>query len=90
MLHEKISESIIGGAMTVLNKLRPGLDEKLYERALVIELTKRGHKIEQQKSFTVRYDGLEIGSLAPDLIVDDAIIADPKVVTFSTKRISRK
>lgn len=81
MLHEKISESIIGGAMTVLNKLRPGLDEKLYERALVIELTKRGHKIEQQKPFTVRYDGLEIGSLVPDLIVDDAIIADPKVVT---------
>jgi GxxExxY protein len=34
----------IGAAMTVLNTLRPGLDEKLYERALVIELRKRGHK----------------------------------------------
>ena len=79
MLHEKITESIIGAAMKVLNELKPGLDEKLYERALVIELAKRGHKIDQQKQFVVHYDGVEIGTLVPDLIVDDAIIADPKV-----------
>lgn len=80
MLHEKTTESIIGAAMTVLNTLKPGLDEKLYERALVIELTKRGHKISQQKPFVVFYDGVEIGTLVPDLIVDNAVIADPKVV----------
>jgi len=28
--------------MTVLNALKPGLDEKLYERALVIELHRMG------------------------------------------------
>lgn len=67
--------------MAVLNTLKPGLDEKLYERALVIELTKRGHKIDQQKPFPVYYEGVEIGTLVPDLIVDDAVIADPKVVT---------
>ena len=66
--------------MTVLNTLKPGLDEKLYERALVIELTKRGHKIDQQKPFPVCYEGVEIGTLIPDLIVDDAVIADPKVI----------
>lgn len=38
MLYPEISESIIGAAMTVLNELKPGLDEKLYENALVIEL----------------------------------------------------
>ena len=81
MLHEKITESIIGAAMIVLNTLKPGLDEKLYERALVIELTKRGHKVEQQKPFPVYYDNIEIGTLVPDLIVDDAVITDPKVVT---------
>lgn len=81
MLHEKLTEDIIGAAMTVLNKLKPGLDEKLYERALVLELVKRGHKVEQQRAFPVYYDGSEIGTLIPDLIVDDAVIADPKVVT---------
>tara|TARA_R110002111_G_scaffold80496_1_gene127291 strand:+ start:721 stop:1095 length:375 start_codon:yes stop_codon:yes gene_type:complete len=80
LLHQEITEIIIGSAMTVLNTLKPGLDEKLYERALVIELTKRGHKVEQQKPFTVSYDGEEIGKLIPDLIVDEKVIADPKVV----------
>ena len=90
MLHEKITESIIGAAMKVLNELKPGLDEKLYERALVIELTKRGHKVDQQKQFVVRYDGQEIGTLVPDLIVDDAVIADPKVATdFSETHVAQ-
>ena len=81
MLHEKLTEDIIGAAMTGLNKLKPGLDEKLYERALALELVKRGHKVEQQRAFHVYYDEAEIGTLIPDLIVDDAVIADPKVVT---------
>jgi GxxExxY protein len=81
LIHKKLSESIIGAAMTVLNTLKPGLDEKLYERALVIELRKRGHKVEPQKEFPVHYDGELIGTLVPDLIVDELVIADPKVVT---------
>jgi len=44
MLHEEITKNIIGAAMAVLNELRPGLDEKLYENALVIELRARGHR----------------------------------------------
>jgi len=81
MLHETVTEAIIGAAMTVLNTLKPGLDEKLYERALAIELAKRGHKVEQQRPFPVRYDGVEIGTLIPDMIIDSVAIADPKVVT---------
>jgi hypothetical protein len=32
MIHEELSHEIIGAAMVVLNELKPGLDEKLYER----------------------------------------------------------
>jgi len=67
--------------MTVLNELKPGLDEKLYENALVIELRERGHEIEQQRRFDVAYKSHAIGTLIPDLIVDGAIIVDTKVVT---------
>ena len=35
LIHKELSGKIIGAAMTVLNELRPGLDEKLYENALV-------------------------------------------------------
>jgi GxxExxY protein len=81
MKHRDVTEVVIGAAMTVLNTLRPGLDEKLYERALVIELTKRGHTVEQQRQFPVFYDGQNIGVLIPDLIVDGVVIVDTKVVT---------
>jgi GxxExxY protein len=81
LMHKELSECIIGAAMLVLNTLKPGLDEKLYERALKIELCKRGRKVEDQKQFMVWYDGHHIGTLVPDLIVDDLVIADPKVVT---------
>ena len=81
LIHEDLSEAIIGSAMHVLNTLKPGLDEKLYENALVIELRKHGHEVEQQRSFPVHYDGQLIGTLVPDLIVDGAVIADPKVVS---------
>ena len=81
MLHEEITKDIIGAAMAVLNELRPGLDEKLYENALVIELRARGHAVEQQREYPVHYRGQFIGKLIPDLIVDGKVIADPKVVT---------
>jgi len=81
MLHEEITKDIIGAAMAVLNELRPGLDEKLYENALVIELRLRGHTVEQQREYPVNYRGEFIGKLVPDLIVDGKVIADPKVVT---------
>ena len=81
LIHEELSGDIIGAAMTVLNELKPGLDEKLYENALVIELRERGHSINQQRAFQVHYKGRQIGTLIPDLIIDDLVIADPKVVT---------
>ena len=88
MIHEKLSGEIIGAAMAVLNELGPGLDEKLYERALVIELRKRGHTVDQQRAFPVHYSGELIGSLVPDAIVDGLVIADPKVVeTFGDTHV---
>ncbi len=81
MLHEDLTESIIGASMAVLNELRPVLDEKLYENALAIELRKKGHVVEQQRQYPVYYDGILIGTLIPDVIVDDLVVVDPKVVT---------
>jgi GxxExxY protein len=81
MLHEEITKDIIGAAMAVLNELKPGLDERLYENALVIELHSRGHTVEQQREYPVRYKGHFIGKLIPDVIVDGKVIVDPKVVS---------
>ena len=85
MIYEELSGKIIGAAMAVLNELKPGLDEKLYERALIIELKRCGHVVAVQSSFPVVYRGELIGNLIPDLIVDNAIIVDPKVVACFTE-----
>lgn len=80
LIHRELSESIIGAAMEVHNALKPGLGEKLYENALVFELRDRGHDVAQQRHFPVHYRGRFVGRLIPDLIVDDAVIVDTKVV----------
>lgn len=84
MIHEDLSGQIIGAAMKVHNELGPGLDEKLYERALVIELRKQGLRVDQQLSFPVHYSGELIGTLIPDTIVAGLVIADAKVVEAFT------
>jgi GxxExxY protein len=83
-IHEKLSGEIIGAAMKVLNCLKPGLDEKVYENALAVELQAGGHCIEQQRQFPVTYRDIRVGLLVPDLIVDGKVIVDPKVVTAFT------
>lgn len=81
ILHEELSGAIIGIAMEVLNELKPGLDEVLYERAMVIELRRRGYAVSVQESFPVFYQAELIGTLVPDLIVNGSIIVDSKVVS---------
>jgi GxxExxY protein len=80
-IHKELSAKIIGAAMEVLNTLKPGLDEKVYENALVIELQSIGLKVDQQKEHVAYYKNKKVGKFIPDLIVEDAIIVDPKVVS---------
>ena len=89
-IHKELSGHIIGVAMAVLNELKPGLDEKLYERAMVIELRERGNEVEVQPSFPVYFRQQLIGTLLPDLIVNKAVIVDPKVVAgFNESHIAQ-
>src|SRR5437762_10686049 len=81
IIHEELSGAILGAAMDVLNEFKPGLDEKLYERALVIELRRRGHTVDAQRSYPVFHNSELIGHLLPDLIADDTVIVDPKMAS---------
>ena len=79
---EQLTQIIIGAAMNVLNKLKPGLDEKIYEQALVIELAKQGLVCEQQKQHPVHYDELLIGTLIRDLIVNGLLSSSVPLRAF--------
>lgn len=80
VIHAELCHSIVAAALKVLKTLRPGLNEKAYENALVIELTLRGHAVDQQRRFDVFYEGAWVDTLVPDLLVDGCVIVDPKVV----------
>ena len=90
VIHAELSHSIVGAAIKVLNALKPGLGEKAYENALVIELGKRGHLVEQQRRFDVFYEGIVVDTLVPDLLVDGKVVVDPKVVSeFNSTHIAQ-
>ena len=90
LIHEELSREIVSAAIKVLGVIRPGLDEKAYENALVIELHNRGHQIEQQRQFDVIYEGHVVDKLIPDLIVDSLVIVDPKVTeVFTSTHVSQ-
>jgi GxxExxY protein len=81
LVHEELSRAIIGSAFTVLNTLKPGLDDTIYQRAMRIELEKSGHAVESRKEFPVYYDNQQIGVLVPDMIVDGRVIITATVVS---------
>ena len=88
--HKELTGKIIAAAIVVHEALRPGLDEKLYERALCIELAERGIDFEQQPKYEVTFKGKFIGHLIPDLVVENTVIVDAKCVeSFNETHISQ-
>jgi GxxExxY protein len=75
-----ITEKIIGCAYTIGNSLGCGFLEKVYENALMIELTKAGLSVEQQHPITVTYDGHSIGEYVADIVVEGRVIIEVKAV----------
>ena len=76
----RVSERIIGCAFTVLNTLGAGFLEKVYENALAYELRTAGLAVLQQYGMVVRYDGIDVGEYAVDLLVEDAVLVELKAV----------
>lgn len=82
-MHENfISAQIVDAAVTVHRELGgPGLLERVYEEALIYELTSRNLIIEQQKRISIIYrDKPLTTSLRLDLIVESLIIIEIKAV----------
>jgi GxxExxY protein len=72
--------SVVSAALEVLKKLGHGFHEKPYENALMVEIPLRGMSCQQQRRFDVVYKGTKVGEYIPDLIANDAIIIEPKVI----------
>lgn len=76
----EITEKVIGCAYTVANTLGAGFLEKVYQRALRLELQAAGLNIEFEKSIPVLYRGEVVGDYVADLLVEGLVILELKTV----------
>ncbi len=77
-LHSELTGIIIKAFYKVYNTLGYGFLEKVYERALVIELSHYGLNIRSQYPIEVHYYGTIIGNYFSDLVVEDLVIIEIK------------
>jgi GxxExxY protein len=71
----------IRGAIFEVNKvLGPGFLEKVYEKALMVELKKLGLNVQNQVPIQVNYKGEIVGEYFADLIVERCILIELKTV----------
>ena len=71
----------INGAVFEVNRiLGHGFLEKIYKKALLIELWKRGLKAESEVPIEVQYKGELVGDYFADIVVEDRIILELKSI----------
>ena len=86
LLHRATTETIIGAAFEVHQQLGYGFLERVYQRALQVELIRRGLAAEIERCIQVQYRGLVVGDYDADLIVVDSVAVEIKVTPQYDKR----
>ncbi|MBW1752850.1 MAG: GxxExxY protein [Deltaproteobacteria bacterium] len=75
-----ITYAINGAVFEVNRVLGPGFLEKVYEKALLIELKRRGLKAESQVPIKVSYKKENVGEYFVDILVEKKVIVEIKTV----------
>jgi GxxExxY protein len=75
-----LTKTVIGSAFEISKVLGAGFLEKVYERALIRELTLRGVIAKAQVSFPICYKGQCVGEYLADLVVEDKLVVELKCV----------
>ena len=77
---EKLMHDTIGCCIAVHRELGPGLLEKIYSRAVCVELTAAGIRFEREKRYPVRYRGVLLCEQHLDFVVGDQIVLEIKSI----------
>lgn len=81
LIHEELTEQVIGAAIEVHRTLGPGLLESPYEECLCHELHLHGLKFQRQVPLPVHYKGINLDcGYRIDILVEDAVIIELKCV----------
>ena len=81
LIHEALTEQIIGSAIEVHKLIGPGLLESVYEECLCYELYLRRLEFQRQVTVPVVYKGVKLDcGYRLDLIVENSVILELKCV----------
>jgi len=86
LLHREVTEAIIGAAFDVHSELGYGFLERVYQRSLQVELSRRGFSAEIERRIQVKYKGVIVGDYDADLIVANSVVIEIKVNPQYDKR----
>ncbi|HHE38423.1 MAG TPA: GxxExxY protein [Candidatus Cloacimonetes bacterium] len=86
MKYAELSEKIIKAFYTVYNTLGYGFLEKVYEKAMLIELRKMGLNCMSQVQIKVFYADQIIGDYVADIIVENKILVELKAIKHLSKQ----
>ena len=78
LIHENLTGQIIKAFYKVYNELGYGFLERVYEKALALELESMGLRVGRQRPIKVYYLGREVGDYYADLIVEGLVIIELK------------
>ena len=67
-------------AMKVHNALGNGFQEVIYQRCLALELERIGISFEREKSHTIYYEGIDVGTRRADFVIEGKVIVEIKAV----------
>ncbi len=85
MKHEELTQQIIKAFYIVYNVLGYGFPEKVYERAMAIELRKMDLRVVCQQPIKVYYKDQVVGDFYADMLVEDYIIVELKATRTLAK-----
>ncbi|SRR5438034_2718395 len=86
LLHEETTKKIIGAAFEVHDQLGYGFLERVYQRALQVELLRRGATAEIEKRIRVHYKRIVLGDYDADVLVNSCVVVEIKVAPQYDKR----
>jgi GxxExxY protein len=81
VIHEQITDEVLGAAIEVHKALGPGFLETIYEEALCHELSLRRIPFERQVRVPVYYKDREIGMHVLDLVISGKVIVELKSIS---------
>ncbi|PIZ95248.1 MAG: GxxExxY protein [Candidatus Magasanikbacteria bacterium CG_4_10_14_0_2_um_filter_33_14] len=76
-----LTRKIIGIAMKIHREIGPGFQERVYHKAMILDLEKENLTADSEKKFDILYQNKHVGTFILDLVVEGKIVVELKAIS---------